>query len=682
VSVGGVDVGGTFTDLVAYDPRAGLTVTKVRSTHPKPEVGVMKAVGDALDAAAASELQYFVHGTTVGLNALLEGEGPRLALLSTRGFRDVLEIRRGDRDEPYNLFWRPPPTLIPRRLRFSISERIWGDGSVLTPLAEDDVREALEALRAQEADAIVIAFLNAYANPEHELAAEQILRGLGYDGEITLSHRVSREYREYERTATTVVNGYIQPVVSEYLGRLEDALAGYGFGGTALIMRSGGGALTFGDGRRRPFETLLSGPVAGVEGAAAIARQMDFDRVITADVGGTSFDTALVVDGRPPVKHEGTIVGLPIQTTWVDVRSIGAGGGSIAHVDAGKLLRVGPRSAGADPGPAAYGLGGTEPTVTDAAVRLGMLPVDDLGEGLTLDRDRAEAALAPLADQLGLSTVEVARGVVAIVTAKMADAIREITVERGEDPRRAALLAFGGAGPLFATQLADELRLKSIVIPPLAGTFSAWGLLVADAVRTASRTRIVGLADAALEEVNAVFAELFGEIGATADAVDAAQPAQRETVLDLRYVGQEHCLTVEVESEDGRLTADAESIQREFKREYVRAYGVEMDDPVEIVGIRAFVRRRLHAVESFAGPNGNGDGGQAAAREVEAYSLRRREWCAFRVVERSGLHAGDVVEGPAIVVESTTTTYLDADYVAKTEPNGCLTVTLESGEGE
>src|SRR5437588_6964555 len=489
----GVDVGGTFTDLITYDDATGdVRVVKEPTTPWAPEEGVVEAVRGGVPEQLLRAAAFFMHGPTIGLNALLERRRGSVGLLSTRGFRDVLEIGRGDRADPYDLFWRRPEPLVPRELRLPVTERVLADGSILTPLDAEDVRRALEDFGAAGVASIAVAFLNAYANPEHEREAARLLRELGFDGELALSHEISGEYREYERTSTTVIDAFVRPGVRAYLERLETRLRELGFAGEALVTRSGGGAMSFAEARDRPFETILSGPVAGAQGAAALARKLGIGDAISADVGGTSFDTCLIVEGRPQLLYQGTIVGLPVQTSWVDVRSIGAGGGSIAYVDVGGLLRVGPRSAGARPGPACYGRGGAEPTVTDAALALGMLGPGELAGGIVLDRGLALRALEQL--RLG-SAEEAARGVITIAAASMADAIREITVEQGRDPREAVLVAFGGAGPLFATLLADELDIARVVVPRHAGNFSAWGLLGADVTRERSATRIIRLSD-------------------------------------------------------------------------------------------------------------------------------------------------------------------------------------------
>jgi N-methylhydantoinase A len=677
----GVDVGGTFTDLIFYDDATGeVRLAKEPTTPEFPEQGVLAAVAAGVPSDRLSAAQYFLHGTTVGLNALLERRGAVVGLLATEGFRDALEIRRGDRSDPYDLFWKAPAPLVPRRLRLPVGERVLASGAVRTPLVEEDVRRSLEVFREEGVTAVAIAFLHAYANPEHELAAERILRAEGFDGEISLSHQVSGEYREYERTCTTVIDAFVRARMSNYLRRLEQRLGEAGFSGSPLITRSGGGALSFGEAEGRPFETIMSGPVAGAEGAAELARDLQLDSVITADVGGTSFDTCLITDGRPRVLYEGEIVGLPLQTSWVDVRSIGAGGGSIAYVDEGGLLRVGPRSAGAVPGPACYGRGGTEPTVTDAAFLLGMLGPGQLASGLQLDRAEAAAAVAPLAEALGLSEEHVARGILTIATANMANAIREITVEQGTDPREGTLLPFGGAGPLFGTLLAQELQVSRVVVPPFAGNFSAWGLLGADITQTAARTRIMRLGDEALASANTVLAELFAGLSERAAAADGDGKGVRpkaEVALDMRYVGQEHTITILVAEDGGRIDIDAAELGSRFGEEYERTFGHTMEEVTEIVAVRATLRTplpRRGREQAGAAASSNG----AGPRSISAYSFSADGWLDFDVVDRADIDETDGLHGPAIILEETATTYVDAGFEVTVHPSGSLFMTDRS----
>jgi N-methylhydantoinase A len=665
----GVDIGGTFTDLVYYDERTGETAEGKVPTVPKaPEEGVVDAVRRHVPRGVIESAELFLHGTTVGLNALLERRGAKVGLLTTEGFRDVLEIRRGDRAEMYNLFWRQPEPLVPRYRRLGVAERIMADGTVLRPVDEASVLAAYEKLRAEEVDSIAVCLLHAYANPRHELEVEQVLRGAGFSGGISLSHRVSGEYREYERTSTTVIDAFVRARMSNYLKRLESRLRELGFRGVCLITRSGGGSMTFAEAEERPFETIMSGPVAGAQGAGELARTLKIDAMVTADVGGTSFDTALILDGWPQVLYEGVVDGMPVQTPWVDVRSIGAGGGSLAYVDPGGLMRVGPRSAGADPGPAAYGKGGTEPTLTDAAAYLGMLGKGVLASGIRLDVGRSAAALKTVGVKIGRSEEEAARGILRIAAASMANAMREVSVEQGLDPREMTLVPFGGAGPLMATLLAEELQMTRIVVPPLAGNFSAWGLLGADMVQSAARTRVMDLNDANLTVAKTILAELFAEVARRSR--DIHRETIRSARLDLRYKGQEHWLSIEVPVEGSAVAASAKAIIDDFTAEYDRTFGATMNEVVEIVSVRASVRvplprREQKITQGAAAP-------QEAPEVGEAWSFSLDRRVPFQLLPRAAI---DTLDGPAIVTEDTATLYLDAGWRAMAGTHGELVIT-------
>ncbi|MBS1868611.1 MAG: hydantoinase/oxoprolinase family protein [Actinobacteria bacterium] len=669
-----VDVGGTFTDLVLYDDAVGWRVEKASTTPAAPEQGVSDVLRHVADEGLVARSPLFLHGNTVALNALLERDGARLGLLATRGFRDVLEIAHGDRGA-IALDWRPSPSLVPRRRRLVVTERVAADGSVLTPLVEADVADALDTFRAADVEAIAVALLNAYANPVHELEVERQLRALGFDGEISLSHRLSRELREYERTSTTVVDAFVRPKVSGYLQRLGERLEQIDFSGHTLLASSSGGAMTVGDARQRPFETTQSGPVGGVAGAARLAADLGLESAIAADLGGTSFDACLITDGRPRLRHEGEVAGMPLQIPWVDIRSIGAGGGSLAYLDEGGLLRVGPQSAGAMPGPACYGRGGSQPTVTDAAAALGMLGRGKLAGGVALDFAAAAAALRTVGEPIGMDAEQLAQGVLEIVTAHMADALREVTIEEGRDPREATLIAFGGAGPLFATLLCDELDLVGAIVPPLAGNFSAWGLMQQDVVRGASRTVIAPLEDAALATVGSALAESFEEL--LRDPFEEGGEPQLEATVDLRYDSQSHTLTVPLQlAADGGLRDDAGTLASRFTEEHRRAFGHVLDgEAMRVTAVRASVRVPLPPVDLTVT-----DTRPASAPpedETVAFSFRRGERCAFRLVERAHLAVGDRVAGPAILTEPTTTTYLDAGFSAEVLPTGALTIKAE-----
>lgn len=671
----GVDVGGTFTDVVSYDQDSGsFRIAKIVNAGEDIASNVIKAIEEISPTVSISVVQYFAHGTTVGLNTVLQRNGAKVGILCTRGFRDVLELRRSKRDEMYNLFWKPPAPLVPRWLRLPVKERIAADGTILTPLDPHDIEGALEQFSAEAVETIAVAFINSYVNPQHELQAERLLREQGFAGAISLSHRVSSEYREYERTATCLLDAYIKPRVVRYLGELEDALGAAAFRGQFLVTRSGGGAMTLEEAKARPFETIQSGPVAGVIGAGEICIELQLGEAITADVGGTSFDTSLIVNARPVVKYEGNVADLPVQTSWIDVRSVGAGGGSIAWVDSGGLLRVGPRSAGARPGPACYGWGGIEPTVTDAAVVLNILGHAPLAGGVQLDRSLALKAVKSVASPLGMEVVAAAQAIMTITTSSMANAIREVTIERGHDPRDAALIAFGGAGPLFCTLLARELEIARIVIPPYPGNFSAWGLLAQDLERTYSASLIAPLTDEALVRANSVAEDLFERLQSFHGGRDEGVLV-REVSVDLRYVGQEYSLTIPVRAENGVITASLEEIGEAFRSEYERAYGHRLEAPLQLVAVRATLRIPISTLKLQVMQEEATDSMFCTPKHAQAFSFSMGRTVPFTLLTRDSINALGAISGPAIISEETAATYLDVDFQAVLHGSGSLIVT-------
>ena len=673
----GVDVGGTYTDLVFYDADRGLVVHKDLTTPNALEEGVSSVVGRAVTGDELATTELFLHATTVALNTLLQRNGAKLVLMTTAGFRDVLEIRRCHRGSLNDPLWTPPPPLVARRLRIDIRERIKSDGSVIVPVRSDDVRSAYELMQREKAEVAVIVFLHAYRNPEHELEAERALRQLGFTGDIVASHRVSSEYREYERTSTATIDGYVRPRIAHYLRRLGERVRATGFGGEMLVTTSGGGAMSLGEADERPVEMLMSGPAAGAVAAAAVSRDLGVDLAIGADVGGTSFDTTLVRNGAPTLKYEGDIGGFPVQTPWIDVRSIGAGGGSIAYVDDFGLLRVGPRSAGSSPGPACYERGGTEPTATDAAAVLGMLGRGELDGGVRLAIDLAHRALEPLASDLHTTVEGAAQGVVKVLTANMADTIREITLERGHDPRSATLIVFGGAGPLFGALVARELGLGRVVVPRNAGVLSAWGLLNQDLMRMASRTILVRLDAEGLELADRVARDLLGEITERRDLPNFALAGEliHESALDIRYVGQEYALTIDVPYADGRIAIGVDEVLDRFLGESGRAYGYRRPSATEILSVRVTARVRLPALCDEPATFGAGVL-EHTGEAVMAHSFDASRRMAFPIVPRDAVPREDWLDGPAIVTERTATTYLDADW--RLTAHDCGHLLLES----
>ncbi len=664
----GVDVGGTFTDLVFYDEEtASVRIAKGPSISQERDRNVLAVVRDAVPRDRLERTGFFVHGTTAALNALLERKCARVGLLTTAGFRDVLELRRGDRARMNDYRWVPPAPLVPRDLRLEARERIRADGTIDTALALEDVDAALEAFRAAEVEAIAVVYVNGYANPEHELATAQRLRAGGFEGEIVLSHAVSGEFKEYERTSTAVIDAAVRPIVVEYLRRLEAGLRELGIPGHMLITNSGGGAMSFAEAEQRSFLTINSGPVAGAVAAAELCAQLGHAKGIAADVGGTSFDTCLLVGGKPTITYGTEVADMPLQAPFVDVHSIGAGGGSLAYRDAGGLLRVGPQSAGAMPGPACYGRGGTQPTVTDAAAVLGMLATGELAGGLRLDLDAARAAVGALADEMGMELLDTARGIVTIASAAMANAVRAISLERGHDPRECALVAFGGAGPLFATLIADELSCAPVLVPVFAGNFSAWGLLDQDRVYAASQTVVAAVDEAGMALLRDTARELrerLASLGGDGDG-DGGEAAI-EVAIDARYAGQEYTVTIPFPETD-----DPAVLRAAFDAAYEQAFGHALDDPLECVALRVTQRHPLPPRAAAAHAAGHG----AAPGTMEAYSFRSGRVREFATVVRETLEVGTRVPGPAIVTEQTSTTYVDDGSTAEIHPNGTMVIT-------
>ena len=666
----GVDIGGTFTDFIVYDESGNkVIIDKIPTTPQSPEKAVVEVIKRNLSRKELEKIDFFLHGTTVGLNSLLERKGSKVGLLCTKGFRDILEIRRGDRDEMYNLFWQPAPPLVPRFLRLEIEERLFANGNVHKKINTEQVKDACNKFIKEKVDSVAIAFINSYTNKDHEILASKILIESGFKGQISLSSMVSGEYREYERTTTTVIDAFVKTRMSNYLNSLKKNLNELGYKGTFLVTRSGSGSMTFDEAEDRPFETIMSGPVAGAEGAGELSRKLNNTNMVTADVGGTSFDTCLIINGRPQIQFEGKILGLPVQSPWVDVRSIGAGGGSIAYLDEGSLIRSGPQSAGAVPGPACYDKGGIQPTTTDAAFYLGMLGEGKLASGLQLNKSLAEKALNSVGSQIGMSAFDAAKGILKIGSANMADAIREITIEQGIDPRELKLLAFGGAGPLMSNLIANELDIKEIIVPPYSGNFSAWGLLGADLLQMNARTKILRLSDEAISECNDILKELFKELEQR-QKIDFSTSSQiKEIALDMRWMGQEHTITLKLEDEkDGKISMDTETLKNKFMEEYQKTFGSKLDTVIEIVSTRASLRVQLPRKSE----SGKIDevGIEVSNSQIECYSFTEDKKIQFDLVARSKIDSK--VSGPLIIIESTAITYVDINYDVNKDSNGNL----------
>ena len=486
----GVDSGGTFTDVCLFDEAAGgIHVWKVPSTPRDPSEAIANGIERALEQHGEAPVAYFGHGTTVATNALIQGRGVATGLITTEGFRDLLEIARQKRPSLYDLQCDKPEPLVPRRRRLEVAERVRHDGRIETPLDENALRTAAWKLKEEGVEAVAVGFLYAFVDPSHERRARAILEEVLPEAFVSCSHEVALEFREFERLSTVVVNATLGPVMSVYIERLKSRLAELEITCPPHITQSNGGIITLDRAARQPVRTLLSGPSTGVVGAIEVGRVAGAKDLITFDMGGTSTDVALIDDGRPTLAAENVVQGYPIKAPMLDINTVGAGGGSLAFIDSGDLLKVGPRSAGADPGPVCYGLGNTEPTVTDANVVLGVLnPTHLLGGRMPIDQELALQAITRLGERLGLPVMDTAQGIISIVTATMAKAIRVISVQRGYDLRDFALVAFGGAGPIHAARLARDLELKQIIVPPHPGILCAIGLLLTDLRTNYART--------------------------------------------------------------------------------------------------------------------------------------------------------------------------------------------------
>lgn len=669
-----VDVGGTFTDVVALDAASGeLIVDKVETTPADPSKGVLDAL--AKSGAPMDHIAYFVHGTTLALNALLTRTGARVAIVTTKGFRDVFELGRTDREPMYDLTFRKPESLVPRSRVFEAPERLAWDGAVLEPVDTAAVRDVARAIVAADVQAVAVCLLHSYANPDHEVEVGEILRQELPGVDITLSHELLRVYREYERTSTSVLDAYVKPVVRHYLDVLDGQLVARGFGGHFLMMRSGGGAMTVDSAKERPVNLVLSGPAGGVVGAAAFADLVGAPNLITLDMGGTSLDAAIIIGGQPTVTTAATFQGLPVSLPTLDIKTIGAGGGSIGWVDAGDHLQVGPQSAGADPGPASYGRGGTEPTVTDAALASGFLGGDTaLGGELTLDRELAARSMEPIAQTMGISGDDVAAGMLRIATTKVVGAVREITVERGHSPADFAILSFGGAGGIIAADTARELGVPRVIVPPGPGAFSAMGMLMADVAHDFARTRITDLAAVDAEALEADYRELesLAEAALETDGFAAVDRTLTRTA-DIRYQGQEHTVAITLPEGviDEALAAD---VREAFGVAHETQYGHRTEDPVEIVTIRV---RGAGLVSRPQLPTmAAGDGAATARTSRGVWRGGELGRVDYAVYEREALTPGVRVEGPAVVEERTATTVIHAGDVLTVGEHGELDITI------
>lgn len=673
------DVGGTFTDLVGIGPE-GIVTAKTDTTPPDFDRGVLAAIEKA--KLSPGDFDFFAHGTTVVINALLSRTGGATALITTRGFRDVLEIARGNRPDLFNFAFRKPSPFVPRRLRFEMNERIDADGQVLEAL---DISN-LDAIGSQLAEAgvgaVAVCFLHAYANPVHEQELCSLLRQKWPNLSVVGSYEVCREWREYERTSTTVLSAYVHPIAKRYLGSLESRLRDQGLRSTPYIMQSNGGVTTVEGARNNPIALVESGPASGVLGAAALGRTIGEPNLIALDIGGTTAKTALIRDGQARITTDYKIEwdrdnpGYPIRTPVVDLVEIGNGGGSIAWVDHGGRLHVGPKSAGSTPGPAAYGRGGTEPTTTDANLVLGRINPDlFLGGEHKPDFANVNAAFEKFAKEMGGTVQDIARGVIRIANANMVNALKLVSLNRGFDPREFALIAFGGGGAMHAVSLGKDLKARKVIIPVNSSVFSAWGMLMSDIRRDFLMTKVEQLSDFPLDELNQVYGGLEAEAIETCEAegMDGSR-IRFERFADMRYCGQEH--TVKVPMGGGALSRkEIEAAVLAFHSEHEREYRFRLDNDVELVNYHVVA---LNETDKIALPQKPRTGLAASdirtgTRTVDFDTDGVHDSGAF---DLSRFEPDMKVSGPAVIEDKTTTIVVNPGCTASMDDIGNIHITL------
>jgi len=655
----GVDVGGTFTDAVLFDGEE-LHTAKLPTTPDDQSLGVIAAVEEVLRRAGCNgaDVESFAHGMTVGTNALLEERGARTALIATQGFADVLEIGRQDRPNLYRLCEPKPTPLVPAELRFEAAERVGPEG-VIDPLGDEEPDRLAEQVRESGAEAVAICLLFSYLDPEHERRIAGCLRQRLPDVHVSSSHEVLPRTREYERSSTTAIDAYLSPLLGRYLGRLSEAATAAGLP-EPMVMQSSGGVAPAAEAARAGAWSVLSGPAGGAVGAGLIAALSGDGNALGLDMGGTSCDVCVVEEGEVKRTDSRTIDGRVIQLPMVDVHTVGAGGGSIGWRDSGGAMRVGPSSAGADPGPACYGRGGGEPTVTDANLLLGRLAADsELAGGVPLDADASRAAIGSLASELGIDELEAAEGIVRIANQEMVRALRVVTVERGIDPRRFALLPFGGAGPMHAAEIAAELEIDRVLCPRAGGVLSALGLCASDRRRDTTRTVMLVGDELTGERIAAEVEELIASLGADDDA------AEPEVIYEMRYAGQAFELPIE-----GAPHPDPADLSERFAAAHEELYGHrDPEGEVVLVHIRLAMVTRGSQPQPIAASDGTSEPGRRQVRFAGA-------WVETPILRGEPV-AGTEADGPIVFELPETTFVLPPDWHAKVDEAG--TIRAESG---
>ncbi|MES2184162.1 MAG: hydantoinase/oxoprolinase family protein [Pseudomonadota bacterium] len=679
-----VDIGGTFTDMAAFDEATGeLRFGKALSTHGQLVEGIQRTLDSA--SIDVREGNLFLHGSTIAINTLLERTGAKTALLITEGFRDIYEIGRVNRPDAYNLFFNKHQPLVKRSLRFEVAERLRADGSTHKALDEGAVRELARDLRGQGIEAVAVLLLHSYRNPTHEQRVKQILQEELPGTFVTASHELSQEYREFERVSTAVANAYVGPRVSAYLGELEAHLGNKGFQGDFYIVQSTGGLFPVAHARRDCVRMLESGPAAGVIGAQAICAQLGLPDAIAFDMGGTTAKAGVISEGRPLTTGSALIGGyeraLPIQIPMMDIFEVGTGGGSIARVELGNSLRVGPQSAGSIPGPVCYGRGGTEPTVTDANLLLGRLDAEHfLGGELKLDLAAAQQAMkSRIADPLGLDVNAAADGILRIAVTSMSHAVKAVTTERGLDAGSFTMVVYGGAGPLHASAIAREIGIRKVLIPFAPGYFSAYGMLFSDLRYDYVRSVFRRLDDVSFDEIESLYKSMEDE-GRAALAQSGVTPegVVIERAADMRYVGQEHAVTVDLQHAffDAR---DRSAIKGHFDEVHRIRYGTSASaEPADLVSLRVTVLGTMKKPPRYSVESGAEQPEAAALRGTKQVYFRQGGFAATPVYLRDGLRAGNLITGPALIEEHASTTVVQPGDALRVDDLGNLQIQIGS----
>ena len=662
------DIGGTFTDIVVDDTENNSIKTiKVLSTPENPANAVFNGLNSNLEI---ENIDFIVHGTTVGLNAFLERKGSRVLLIMTKGVSDTYTIARGDRKELYNVRYTKPGTLVPRKDVYEVEERTMWDGSIKTKLNEDDLSNIAEIINKEDIKAVSICFLHSYVNPQHEIQSRNFLSKLiKEDVVISLSHEIAREWREYERASTAVMNSYIGPVTNNYLKSLQKQLEGSNYKKPLYIMQSNGGVIRAESALEQPVKTLLSGPVGGTIGGQALSKLIKRPNLICVDMGGTSFDMSLIINGKPSVTNETEQEFIPLLIPLVDIHTIGAGGGSVAWLE-NEALRVGPRSAGANPGPACYGKGGQEPTVTDANLYLGRLGKESkLGGWMDLDLNASESVLKSLSEKLNISSTELAEGILSIINAKMADAIRTITVKEGIDPREFSLVAFGGAGSMHAVWLAEELEINEIIVPNDPGTFSAWGMLQTDIRRDLTVNFYQNFQSLEKEKLLENFNKLKDEAIALLKSENVNENDMSFSLTaDMRYIGQEYYVNVDISE-----PFDLNEINNNFHKTYEKQYGHSTPEgPSEFINLRLIATGKIKKTDSVKSIEND-----KTIKDSKRKIIFNQKEYETKIYARHNIRVNESFDGPAVIEESTATTVIPPNYSIIKDEFGNIIITKD-----